>query len=175
MCAEKRRVITISAATGIVASLALLAFYLVLVGLSSRSWQHSFELLTQDRYYVAAIAAGFGTQVALFSYVRRVGKMVRARRAGAVAATGTGTSTISMVACCLHHTGDILPVVAASGATVFLEQYRYPVMWAGIAVNILGVYLMLRLIGRNGLWPAQVWSVAGPAGAGVKPHGSTLW
>ncbi|TDA68757.1 MAG: hypothetical protein D9V47_08220 [Clostridia bacterium] len=129
--------------------------------MTSRSWEHSLELLIQDRYYVTAIAAGFGLQLGLFSYVRQLRQVVRTRAAGAVAASGTGTSTVSMVACCLHHLADILPVIGASGAAIFLEQYRYPVMGMGIAVNILGIGLMVRLIAQNGLWPSHIWASAG--------------
>ncbi|WP_406676794.1 hypothetical protein [Moorella sp. ACPs] len=142
--------------TGIIAAFALVAFYFLLVGISSRSWQHSLELLRQDRFYVGAIAAGFGTQVGLYSHIRRWQKFSRARGAGAVAASGTGTSTASMVACCLHHLGEVLPVIGASGIAIFLERYRYPVMWLGITINLLGIYLMLHIIATNNLWPSRV-------------------
>ncbi|CEP67508.1 Uncharacterized [Moorella glycerini] len=141
---------------GLIAALALVAFYFFLVSLSSRSWRHSLDLLSQDRFYVLAIAAGFGTQVGLYSYIRRWQKFSRAGSAGAVAASGTGTSTVSMVACCLHHLGELLPVIGASGFAIFLERYRYPVMWLGITINLLGIYLMLRLIATNNIWPSRV-------------------
>ncbi|WP_338823789.1 hypothetical protein MHOCP_19670 [Moorella humiferrea] len=142
--------------TWIIAAFALVAFYFLLVGISSRSWQHSLELLSQDRFYVGAIAAGFGIQVGLFGYIRQLQKLVRVGGAGAVAASGTGTSTVSMLACCLHHAGDLLPFIGATGAAIFFEQYRYPLMWLGISINLLGIYLMLRLIAKNNLWPSRV-------------------
>ncbi len=101
---------------GLIAALALVAFYFLLIGLISRSWQHSLELLAQDRFYVGAIAIGFGAQVGLFSYIRRLRHHIRCRGAGTVMVSGTGTSTVSMVACCLHHVGDFLPVLGVSGA-----------------------------------------------------------
>lgn len=134
MNTAKSLVIRRAVLAGLVASLALVAFYFLLVGFSSGSWQHSTELLAQDRFYVLAITAGFGTQVGLFSYMRQVQKLVRVRGAGAMAASGTGASTVSMLACCVHHLGEVLPVLAASGAAIFFEKYRYPVMWLGIAI-----------------------------------------
>ncbi|KKM10250.1 hypothetical protein SY88_14370 [Clostridiales bacterium PH28_bin88] len=44
----------------------------LLVGLTSRSWPHAFELIADDWPYVAAITAGFGTQMGLFTYLRRI-------------------------------------------------------------------------------------------------------
>ncbi|TDA70243.1 MAG: hypothetical protein D9V47_02460 [Clostridia bacterium] len=73
MLTSNAAVIRRSVLVGLVAALVLLAFYFLLVGLTSRSWEHSLELLIQDRYYVTAIAAGFGVQLGLFSYV--FGKM----------------------------------------------------------------------------------------------------
>ncbi|TDA69936.1 MAG: hypothetical protein D9V47_03910 [Clostridia bacterium] len=52
-----------------------------LVGLSSRSWQHSLELLAQGRYYVAAIATGFGT-AGIAVNILGIYPMLRLPRAG---------------------------------------------------------------------------------------------
>src|SRR3972149_5532526 len=65
--------------------------------------------------------------------------------APAATAPGTGTSTVAMVACCAHHVTDVLPVLGLSGAAIFLNDYRIPLMTAGLAVNALGVAGMLRL------------------------------
>src|SRR3972149_3342817 len=88
----------------------------------ARPLPHARELLWDDLYFVAAISAGFGTQVGLFVYVRRMVSL-RARGGAATAtATGTGTSTAAMVACCAHHVRDALPVLGLSGAAIFLND-----------------------------------------------------
>lgn len=152
-----KAVVARAIAVGIISALGLFAFYLGFIGIISRDWQHALQLLLDDRLYIAAIAGGFGVQAGLFSYVRRLQKISRIRGAVAMTASGTGTSTVSMAACCLHHVGDFAPVLGASGAAIFLNEYRYPVMGVGILVNLLGIFLMLRLITRNRLWPSQVW------------------
>ncbi len=124
--------------------MALVALYLGLVTWA-QGLTHARELLWDDRYFVAAISAGFGTQVGLFVYVRRMVSL-RARGGAATAtATGTGTSTAAMVACCAHHVSDALPVLGLSGAAIFLNDYRIPLMATGLAVNGLAVAFMLRL------------------------------
>jgi hypothetical protein len=68
--------------------------------------------------------------------------------AGAVAAS-TGTSTAAMLACCAHHLTDILPVIGLSGAAVFVNQYKTPFLWLGIAMNAVGIGYMLWQIHRQ--------------------------
>ncbi len=132
---------------GVAGSLALIALYFGVVSLAN-SPGHARELLWSDRYLVAAIAFGFGLQVGLYVYARR---LLRARAmalgsAGAAAAAGTGTSTVAMVACCAHHVADVLPILGLSGAAIFLNDYRTPLMLAGLAINAFGVVVTFRLV-----------------------------
>ncbi|MBS4026018.1 MAG: hypothetical protein KGZ96_10145 [Clostridia bacterium] len=76
-------------------------------------------------------------------------KEVKANKGGIIAAAGTGTSTATMVACCLHHVGDVAPVIGLSGAAVFMSQYKVYFMIFGISMNLLGIYLMLRMIKKH--------------------------
>jgi hypothetical protein len=132
---------------GIASSLSLIVLYFGVVSLAN-SPDHARDLLWSDRYLVGAIAGGFGLQVGLFVYLRA---LVRAqsralRSTGALTVAGTGTSTAAMVACCAHHAADVLPIVGLSGAAIFLNDYRTPLMLSGIGVNAVGVAVMLRLV-----------------------------
>lgn len=131
---------------GFGAALLLIALYLALVSLAN-SPAHAVDLLWGDRYFVAAIATGFGLQAGLYAYVRLVVADARATRSsGAIAATGTGTSTAAMVACCAHHVVDVLPLVGLSGAAIFLNDYRIPIMLVGLGVNAIGIMAMWRFV-----------------------------
>ena len=129
---------------GALAGLLLVGVYLGLVAWA-QDLTHARDLLWGDRYFVAAIATGFGVQVGLFVYVRRLASRLASGSAAAATAAGTGTSTVAMVACCAHHVTDVLPVLGLSGAAIFLSDYRIPLMAVGLAVNALGVAVMLRL------------------------------
>jgi hypothetical protein len=88
------------------------------------------------------IVGGFGIQIGLFVELRRRKRLhadVRAAAGG-----GAGASAAGMVACCAHHIADLAPVIGASGAAVFLTEYRTPIMAAGIAINALGIFLAAR-------------------------------
>jgi len=105
--------------------------------------------LLVDRYFVGAIALGFGAQVGLYLYLRQVVKRRRLAAPTAVTVAGTGTSSIAMIACCAHHVADVLPLVGLSGLALFLGDYRVPLMALGIGVNAIGVAVMLRLVVRE--------------------------
>lgn len=144
----ERSAVVPALAVGLLGVAALVALYLGLVTWA-QGYGHARELLWNDRYFVGAIAAGFGLQAGLFVYLRRLLSLRARGSAGAATAAGTGTSTAAMLACCAHHVTDAMPVLGLSGAAIFLNDYRLPVMLAGILVNLGGVAFMLRLVVIN--------------------------
>ncbi len=143
-------------AYGAIAGAALLAVYFVLLTLLN-SLQHAVERFIIFWPWMAALVAGLGIQVGLFSCVRdaakaRAGKgnAVGAGTTAGVAATG-GVSGTSMVLCCLHHATEVLPLIGLSAAALFVSQYQTPFFVVGIASNAVGIAVMLDLIQKNGL------------------------
>ncbi|KPV54749.1 hypothetical protein SE17_01790 [Kouleothrix aurantiaca] len=126
---------------GLLAILGLLAFYLGIITLA-QGWAHALEQLADDRNFIGAIALGFGTQVGLFTYLRRL----HAHAAAGGVAASTGTSATAMLACCAHHLADILPIVGLSGAAIFLNAYKTPLLWLGILMNLIGIVYLLRKV-----------------------------
>lgn len=131
-------------AAGMAAALGLLGFYLGVITLA-QGWPHAVEQFAEDRWFVGAIAAGFGTQVGLFVYLRGL----HARAAAGGVAASTGTSTAAMLACCAHHLTDILPIVGLSGAAIFLNAYKTPLLWLGILMNLAGMVYLLRRVSQR--------------------------
>jgi copper chaperone CopZ len=129
---------------GVLALAGLLTVYLGLITLA-QSWSHAVEQLSEDRWFVAAISIGFGTQVGLFAYLRWLHGTAAA---GGVAAS-TGTSTAAMLACCAHHLTDILPMIGVAGVAVFLNVYKTPFLWLGIVMNVFGIAYMAWQIRRQ--------------------------
>jgi len=129
---------------GLLAALGLLAFYLGIITLL-QGWEHALGQLSLDRWFVGPIVTGFGSQIGLFTYMR--GLHGRAVTGGVVA--GTGTSTAAMLACCAHHLTDVLPILGLSGAVIFLNAYKTPLLGFGIVMNLAGVAYMLYQIRRQ--------------------------
>ncbi len=138
------RKLMIPVIAGVLGAAFLTSVYLGIVTLA-QGWQHAVELFWQDKFLVAPILAGFGTQVGLYTFLK-VGLHTTARGAGAMAGAGSGTSTAAMVACCAHHVTDILPLVGLSAATTFLANYKVPFMLLGLAMNLVGIVIALRAI-----------------------------
>jgi len=134
-----------SVAAGAVGALALLGVYLGIISIAQGP-EHALEQLATDAVFVGLIAAGFGTQIALFAELRAVDRHHRA--AAAVTVAGTGTSTAAMLACCAHHFVDLLPLLGLSAAAVFLNAYKTPLFLVGIGTSVLGIVVIARQLGR---------------------------
>ena len=134
-----------SIGAGVVGAAALLGVYLGIISLA-QGVEHAFEQLATDAVFVGLIAAGFGTQIAVFAELRTVDR--RHRASAAVTVAGTGTSTAAMLACCAHHLVDLLPLVGLSAAAVFLNAYKTPLFVVGIAMNVIGIVVIARQLQR---------------------------
>jgi hypothetical protein len=154
-----------SVISGLIAASALLGVYLGIVSLA-QGVEHAFEQLAADAPFVGLIAAGFGTQVALFVELRAVDR--RHRAAAAVTAAGTGTSAAAMLACCAHHLVDLLPLVGLSAAAVFLNAYKTPLFLVGITMNVIGIVVIARQLQRA----RRACAVIDGAGLANDPAGS---
>lgn len=121
--------------------------YMVVVAGASGSWDHFTDQARQDWYYLVLIVGGFGTQIALMSELRRRHRLHHG--AAAASGAGAGASTVGMVACCAHHIADLAPFIGATGAAVFLTDYRIPFMVVGIGVNAAGVAIAARRLRRT--------------------------
>lgn len=131
-------------AAGVVAFAALFALYLgILTAVSG--WAFTLDQLATYRYYILALAAGFGLQIGLFTRLKQVVGGAGSGRA-VVAASGT-TSTAAMVSCCAHYLTNILPVVGASGLVVLVSQYQVELFWVGLAASAAGTtFVATRLV-----------------------------
>ena len=129
---------------GLVAATLLIGFYLGVITLA-QDWAHAREQMQTDRWFVAAISTGFGAQVGLFVYLRSL----HARGNAGTMAASTGTSTVAMLACCAHHLADALPLIGLSGAAVFLNDFKGPILWTGIVMNGGGIAYLVRKIWKQ--------------------------
>lgn len=108
-------------------------------------WQYAAFQFTRDRAYVVPIILAFGVQAALYSVIRfrLYGPVQNAGMGGVLMGSSGGTSATAMVACCLHHATNVLPVLGISAATAFLARYQRPFMQLSLAMNLLGILIML--------------------------------
>ena len=117
----------------------------------AQGWEYASSQFVRDRWYVIPIILGFGVQAALYSILRfRLFIPITATaRAGTIMGTSGATSATAMVACCIHHVTDVLPILGLSAAASFLTRYQRPFMLVGLAMNLIGVGIMLFALYRE--------------------------
>ena len=139
---------------GLLGAVFLTGIYLGIVSLAETP-KHALELFWQDKVFVVPIILGFGTQVGLYTLLKKGLYMpmrvpstsLRASPAGGVTtAAGGGMSTMAMVACCAHHVADVLPLIGLSAAATFLSNWKIPFMVVGLLTNLTGIAVMIRTI-----------------------------
>lgn len=121
---------------GFAAALALLAVYFGLLTLVS-GWPFTVEQFASFWPYLVALAAGFGVQIGLYGYLRRLVHGSAAH--GKVVAASGATSTAAMVSCCAHYLANLLPIVGATGLVTLAAQYQVEFFWVGLAFNAAGM------------------------------------
>jgi Cu+-exporting ATPase len=131
-------------ATGATASAVLLALYFLLVGLLS-GLPYAVEQFTTYWYFLVSLAAGFGIQMGLYTYLKRL--VVHPNASKKVVAVSGTTSTAAMVSCCAHYLTNILPILGATGLVTFAVQYQVQLFWVGLAFNLAGIaYILARVM-----------------------------
>jgi P-type Cu+ transporter len=140
----KKKIILKSISRGLSAAIILLAVYFLILSLVSGSG-FAAEQFKEFRYFVVSLAAGFGIQFGLYSYLR-LSIHEKNISKGMIVTTGT-TSTIAMISCCAHYLVNILPVLGATGLVTLVAQYQVKLFWVGILFNIIGIiYIASRIV-----------------------------
>ncbi|HEU0292756.1 MAG TPA: hypothetical protein VFR47_08460 [Anaerolineales bacterium] len=116
----------------------------------AQGWEYASKQFLLNRWYVLPIWAGFGIQAALYSILRfrLFIPTTTTGHTGAMMGTSGGTSVTAMVACCLHHVTDVLPILGLSAAATFLARYQRPFMLVGLGLNTIGIIAMLVVLYR---------------------------
>lgn len=158
---------------GLAAAGAVLGFYLGLITLTS-DWYSARLQFNEYLWWLLALALGLGVQATLYTLFRTTLKD-RARRSArsALAASG-GVSGLAMAACCSHYLAAFLPAIGLpflSGAAAALEQYQHEFFLAGVLSNLLGIWIMLRMMAKHGMFKTQSVFFRLPLGMGGTGQG----
>jgi hypothetical protein len=117
----------------------------------AQGWDSALSIFLPNRWYVIPIWISFGIQTALYSILRfrLFIPSTSTGSTGVLMGTSSGTSVTAMVACCLHHVTDVLPILGLSAAATFLTRYQRPFMLIGLGMNMIGVIVMLLVLYRE--------------------------
>lgn len=140
-----RQNITLGIKIGLLATLALLGIYFLVVSLISGA-SFAAEQFARYWYFIASLAAGFGIQMGLYAYLRRAATH-RDPSGKVLAVTGT-TSTAAMISCCAHYAANILPILGVAGIATAIAEYQIELFWVGLVMNIFGIAFIVRRINK---------------------------
>lgn len=125
---------------------ALLAVYFTVVGLVS-GLPFAISQFSRFWYFIGGLAAGFGIQIGLYSYLRSA---VHGNASKGIMATSGTTSGIAMVSCCAHYLANILPLIGTAGIVSLIGQYQIELFGVGPLLNALSIgYIARKIIAFN--------------------------
>lgn len=161
-----------AAAWGVLTGSLLIGFYGGTLALAN-SRAHMVDEFLRLWFWITPLVLGFSLQVGLFAYARGASRAGRTpAHAHGIVASG-GATTASMVACCVHHLTDVLPVIGLAGAATLLATYQDVLLLAGVLSNVVGIIYLLGLLRKHGLYPrrASLLSLAlrWPADRALRP------
>lgn len=136
--------------SGVLGSSVLLGIYLVILSVAN-NFSYAIDRLVKLWYLFLPLVLGFGIQIALLSYIKKF-EYSNMKKENTSVATSMGISSASMAICCIHHIGELLPLLGFSAASLFLVQYQVPIILIAIFSNLFGILIMLVRIQVNKLY-----------------------
>ncbi len=128
---------------GLAGTASLLAVYFSILSLIS-GWSFALNQFAAYWYYIVSLAAGFGIQIGLFTYLKHATH--HQAKSGKVLAVSGTTSTAAMISCCAHYLTNILPVLGVAGVISFIGQYQIELFWVGLAFNLAGIAYIVQKV-----------------------------
>lgn len=144
---SNNKIIVQSIFFGLAAGLFLLSLYFSVTTFIS-GWNFTQAQFFSFWFYLIALAAGFGTQVGLYAYLKKA--IHRQNGAGKVLAASGTTSTLAMVSCCAHYLVNIAPLLGIAGALTVLAEYQLQFFWVSLAFNLAGILYIANKIVKFG-------------------------
>jgi protein-S-isoprenylcysteine O-methyltransferase Ste14 len=127
----------------IVSAISLLIIYMVVLSIGHSLTHATLEILKWWPLLIIQLT-GLGLQTSMYLFMRDRQSLSHSIRSASSLTVSGGISSSTMVACCLHHVTDILPIIGFSAITLLLSSYQYVFMSIGALSNIIGFVIVLK-------------------------------
>ncbi len=124
----------------------VILFNISIASLAEGSIEKGYRVFLDNGIFIYLIPLAVGIQMGLFRYHRNItmGSVDGSEKMGMA---GSATSSLTMVACCLHHVSDLLPTIGiVLAASSFLIQYKNTIIMIGLLANMAGSAYIARAI-----------------------------
>ncbi|VVB54552.1 Uncharacterised protein [uncultured archaeon] len=131
-------------------------FNISIASLAEGSFEKGYEVFLTNGIFVYLIPLAVSVQMGLFRYHRNIttGNVAGTEKMGMA---GSATSSLTMVACCLHHVSDLLPSIGLIlAASSFLVRYKDTIIIIGLLANVAGSIYIARAIIKDRIIIANV-------------------
>lgn len=145
---------------GASAGILVVIFNISIASLAEGSFEKGYQVFLTNGIFVYLIPLAVSVQMGLFRYHRNIttGNIAGSEKMGMA---GSATSSLTMVACCLHHVSDILPSIGLIlAASSFLIQYKNAIIIIGLLANVAGSIYIARAIIKDRSIIAKVEKIA---------------
>ena len=141
---------------GMSAGILVLLFNISIASLAEGSLEKGYQVFLSNGIFVYLIPIAVGIQMGLFRYQRNI-TMVNIAGSEKMGLAGSATSSLTMVACCLHHVSDLLPSIGLIlAASSFLIRYKDTIIIIGLLANVAGSIYIARAIIKDRIIIANV-------------------
>ncbi len=132
---------------GISAGILVILFNISIASLAEGSIESGYKVFLTNGIFVYLIPLAVGIQMGLFRYHRNLITGLGVSGSEKMGMAGSAASSLTMVACCLHHVSDLLPAVGfVLAASTFLIQYKDAIIIIGLLANLAGSAYIARAI-----------------------------
>ena len=147
---------------GVLASFGIVGMYLGMNTLTS-DWYFARVQFIEYRWWIISLAMGLGIQVTLYTFFRAHLRGKKKTAANSSMAASGGVSAVAMMACCSHYLATLIPLLGVSflsaTAVASLAQYQPYFFLAGLVSCLFGIALMVRMMGKHGMFKVEVPNV----------------
>lgn len=134
---------------GIIIGIFVVIFNISIASLAEGSFEKGYQAFLTNGIFIYLVPLAVSIQMGLFRYHRNI-ITVNIEGSEKVGMAGSATSSLTMVACCLHHVSDILPSVGLIlAASSFLIRYKDIIITIGLIVNVVGSIYIAKAIIRD--------------------------
>ncbi len=132
---------------GASAGIIVVIFNILIASLAEGSFSGGYSVFRANGIFVYLIPLAVGVQMGLFRYHRNMTSENKLCGSEKVGVAGSATSSLAMIACCLHHVSDLLPTVSfILAASSFLTEYQDAFIIIGLLANAAGSAYIARAI-----------------------------
>jgi hypothetical protein len=121
-------------------------FNISIASIAEGSLKNGYSVFLDNGIFVYLIPLAVGVQMGLFRYHRNL-TAENVSGSEKMGMAGSATSSLAMIACCLHHVSDLLPAVGfVLAASSFLTEYKDTIIIIGLLANLAGSAYIARAI-----------------------------